>query len=217
MADKEKLRRVITHEVGHYIAFRELDIVPNRIEIYFIPDAIVEDDHTEDGIIGLTLIPSDNFFFDDIKDCSKYSFAQCVSLAAGTFSEFLNFSTKEIGKCSAAESFMKSNLCEKDSLAFMEHLPYYIASNIDEFGGVPGETNQKIAITMIFNKVCEIFIGNAEIIEKLTDFLFSKVVAGQKVINNSEINSLPYILNKYENIDSGIFVTTAETISRKLL
>lgn len=213
MIDEVRLKRTIQHEVGHYIAFRALDIIPKRIEIYIIPDAIVEEDHKEDGIIGATIIPTDNFFFEEMKDISDFSFAQCVSLAAGTFSEYLNFSSKEINKESACKSFMNDSMCEKDKMFFWEHLPYFIASNFDEYKETLGtDEAQKMATITIFNKVCEIIINNAEIIEKLTDYVFQKVKTEYTEILYSEFNEIDYIVDKFGKLEPGIFVTTSETI-----
>ena len=214
MLDKNKLRKAIQHEVGHYIAFRALDIVPKRIEIFIIPDAIKEGDLVEDGIIGATIIPVDNFFFDTVEDFSNYSFAQCVSLAAGTFAETLDFSTRTLDSELAYECFMNSPMCEKDRMFFMEHLPYFIASNLEEFekSNLTFDQNRNKTILKIMNRVYEIIIDNYEIIEKLTEHIFQKVESGVFKFSFSDFNNIDYICEKFGNFRPGIFVTTSEAI-----
>lgn len=159
----ERLKKIVQHEVGHYVVYLALNMKPMEIEFHF----------NNEGINGATKVPTDNIFFENIKEVSDFALKQCIELTAGTFAEFIDFDKNLIDKENASFSFMNDFGCSFDFDLFFEHLSYYISSNYLDFKNDPSsETSKKIAMIEIFDKTIEILLANSKIIQKLTNHIF---------------------------------------------
>lgn len=205
---EEVLYLIVQHEVGHYVTYRALDIIPKRIDFHY----------TKNGLIGINILPTDNYFFDDLNDVSRFSFSQCVGLAAGTFAEYIDFDTRTIDHTNASMAFMNDITCRMDREFLQENRTYYIASNFEKFKYDPiGETSTKISMVEIFNKATEILLQNSDTIKKLTDYIFEKIkeLKCDISITNEELNNLSFIEETFGNSVPGYFVKTSETLKEK--